>query len=82
MFVSKNRGNSWTSAGASHFADEELMSYGNTIVVHPANPDHCLLRRRSTCIAHQRRGNLEAVTLLDLVRGRSNMTPTPITTAC
>jgi photosystem II stability/assembly factor-like uncharacterized protein len=42
VFVSRNMGSSWTSIGGDAFKDEGQMSYGNTIVVHPTNPDHVL----------------------------------------
>ena len=42
VFVSKNMGNAWTSIGGAYFGEEGQMSYGNTIVVHPTNPDHVL----------------------------------------
>ena len=42
VFVSKNMGNTWASIGGSHFSEEGQMSYGNTIVVHPTDPDHVL----------------------------------------
>ncbi len=42
IYRSTNGGNSWTSIGGTHFADERQMSYNNTIVVHPSNPNHVL----------------------------------------
>jgi photosystem II stability/assembly factor-like uncharacterized protein len=39
---STNGGNSWTSIRGNHFQPERQMSYGNTIVVHPQNPQHVL----------------------------------------
>jgi photosystem II stability/assembly factor-like uncharacterized protein len=42
VFVSKNQGNTWSGIGGDGFANEGQMSYGNTIVVHPENPDYVL----------------------------------------
>lgn len=40
VFRSTNGGTSWTDIAGRHFRDEGQMSYGNTIAVHPTNPDH------------------------------------------
>lgn len=42
VFVSKDMGDTWTSIGGTHFSEEGQMSYGNTIAVHPTNPNHVL----------------------------------------
>ena len=42
IFRSNNGGNTWASVGGSHFADEGQMSYGNTIAVHPQDPNHVI----------------------------------------
>jgi photosystem II stability/assembly factor-like uncharacterized protein len=42
VFRSDNGGERWTNVAGTHFADEGQMSYGNTIAVHPSNPDHVL----------------------------------------
>lgn len=42
VFVSRNMGGSWTDVAGNHFSDEGQMSYGNTIVVHPTDPNHVL----------------------------------------
>ena len=42
VFRSANAGKTWTSIGGDYFAQEEQFSYGNTIVVHPQNPDYVL----------------------------------------
>ncbi len=42
VFRSNNRGDSWKSIGGQEFANEGQMSYGNTIVVHPTNPNWVL----------------------------------------
>lgn len=39
LFRSESDGDSWEDAGTGHFGAEEGMSYGNTIVVHPKDPD-------------------------------------------
>jgi photosystem II stability/assembly factor-like uncharacterized protein len=42
VFRSANGGSSWTEIGADHFRGEGQISYGNTIAVHPTNPDHVI----------------------------------------
>ena len=42
VFRSADGGNTWSNVAGRHFKDEAQMFYGNTIVVHPADPDHVL----------------------------------------
>jgi photosystem II stability/assembly factor-like uncharacterized protein len=42
VFRSNDGGGHWTGIAGKYFVREEQMSYGNTIAVHPANPDHVL----------------------------------------
>ena len=42
VFRSGDGGDSWTNIAGTHFVDEGQMSYGNSIAVHPTNPDHVL----------------------------------------
>jgi photosystem II stability/assembly factor-like uncharacterized protein len=42
VFRSINGGTSWTNIAGSHFKNEEQMSYGNVIAVHPTDPNHVL----------------------------------------
>ncbi|PYK11086.1 MAG: hypothetical protein DME61_01725 [Verrucomicrobia bacterium] len=42
VFRSDDGGKSWREIGGKHFSGEEQISYGNTIAVHPKNPDHVL----------------------------------------
>jgi photosystem II stability/assembly factor-like uncharacterized protein len=42
VFRSDNGGNTWSNVAGTHFAKEGQMSYGNTIAVHPTNPNHVL----------------------------------------
>ena len=42
VFRSDDGGESWGEIGGQHFAGEAQISYGNTIAVHPTNPDHVL----------------------------------------
>lgn len=39
VFRTANGGNTWKEVGGTHFAEEGQISYGNTIVIHPTNPD-------------------------------------------
>ena len=42
VFKSTNGGDAWTNVAGSHFGQEDQMSYGNAIAVHPQNPDHVI----------------------------------------
>ncbi len=42
IFRSGDAGNTWVDISGFHFAEERQMSYNNTIVVHPTNPNHVL----------------------------------------
>ena len=39
VFRTGNGGNTWKEVGGSHFTEEGQISYGNTIVIHPTDPD-------------------------------------------
>jgi photosystem II stability/assembly factor-like uncharacterized protein len=42
VFRSDDAGDSWTDISGSHFLNERQMSYNNTIVVHPNDPEHVI----------------------------------------
>lgn len=42
VFRTANGGNTWKRVSGSHFADEAQISYGNTIVVHPTDPNYVI----------------------------------------
>jgi photosystem II stability/assembly factor-like uncharacterized protein len=42
VFRSDDGGKSWREIGGKHFSDEGQISYGNTIAIHPKDPDHVL----------------------------------------
>ena len=42
IFRTSDGGNNWKSIGGSHFDDEGQMTYGNSIVVHPTNPNQVI----------------------------------------
>jgi photosystem II stability/assembly factor-like uncharacterized protein len=42
VFRSTNGGDSWKSIHGTHFKGEGQISYGNSIVVHPSDPDHVI----------------------------------------
>ena len=42
VFRSRDGGNRWKSIHGVHFRNEGQISYGNTIVVHPTDPDHVI----------------------------------------
>lgn len=39
VYRSDNRGDTWERISGNHFRNERQMTYNNTIVVHPSNPD-------------------------------------------
>lgn len=39
VFRTANGGNTWKSVSGKHFSDEGQISYGNTIAIHPTDPD-------------------------------------------
>jgi photosystem II stability/assembly factor-like uncharacterized protein len=42
VFRTADAGNSWKSIHGTHFRNEGQISYGNTIVVHPTDPNHVI----------------------------------------
>jgi photosystem II stability/assembly factor-like uncharacterized protein len=42
VFRSTNSGDSWKSIHGTHFKSEGQISYGNSIVVHPTDPNHVI----------------------------------------
>lgn len=42
VFRSTDGGDSWKNIQGTHFRNEGQISYGNTIVVHPTDPDHVI----------------------------------------
>jgi photosystem II stability/assembly factor-like uncharacterized protein len=42
VFRSGDGGNTWADVSGGHFGNERQMSYNNTIVVHPTDPDHVI----------------------------------------
>lgn len=42
IFKTTNGGDKWTDIAGDHFHREGQMSYGNTIAVHPTNPNHVI----------------------------------------
>jgi photosystem II stability/assembly factor-like uncharacterized protein len=42
VFASTDSGDDWREVGGAHFKQETQMSYGNSIAVHPTNPDWVL----------------------------------------
>lgn len=42
VFRSADGGESWANTAGTHFTTEKQISYGNTIAVHPKNPNHVI----------------------------------------
>jgi photosystem II stability/assembly factor-like uncharacterized protein len=72
VFKSTNSGASWTNVAGSHFDGEGQMSYGNTIAVHPTNPDHVLCGGVDLHLTRDGGQTWRRITRWDADRGQSN----------
>ncbi|MBX9841010.1 MAG: hypothetical protein K2Z80_04285 [Xanthobacteraceae bacterium] len=72
VFRSDNDGNKWTNVAGTHFVEEGQMSYGNTIVVHPTNPNHVLCGGVDLHLTRDGGKTWKQVTRWDAKRGRPN----------
>jgi photosystem II stability/assembly factor-like uncharacterized protein len=69
IFRSDNGGTSWTNVAGTHFAKEGQMSYGNTIAVHPADPNHVLCGGVDLHLTRDGGKHWERITRWDAERG-------------
>jgi photosystem II stability/assembly factor-like uncharacterized protein len=72
VFKSMDGGASWANVAGVHFAQEGQMSYGNTIAVHPTNPDHVLCGGVDLHITRDGGKTWAQATKWDANRGESN----------
>ena len=71
-----------TSIGGQHFANERQMSYNNTIVVHPTDPDHVLCGGVDLHRTTDAGADLEPGDQVERPTAAPRTTPTPTTTPC
>ena len=72
VFRSRDGGSSWTNVAGTHFRNEGQIAYGNTIVVHPTNPNHVLCGGVDLHLTTNGGRTWKQVTRWDADRGRSN----------
>jgi photosystem II stability/assembly factor-like uncharacterized protein len=72
VFRSNNGGDSWTNVAGTHFVKEGQMSYGNTIAIHPTNPDHVLCGGVDLHLSRDGGKNWIRTSRWDAERGKSN----------
>jgi photosystem II stability/assembly factor-like uncharacterized protein len=72
VFRSADGGGNWTSIAGTHFAKEGQMSYGNTIAVHPTDPDHVLCGGVDLHLTRDGGKNWVRATRWDAERGKPN----------
>ncbi|HEU0081556.1 MAG TPA: hypothetical protein VFQ87_01680 [Bradyrhizobium sp.] len=72
VFRSSDGGASWVNIAGTHFVKEGQMSYGNTIAVHPANPDHVLCGGVDLHLTRNGGKTWVRTTRWDAERGRPN----------
>jgi photosystem II stability/assembly factor-like uncharacterized protein len=71
VFRSDNGGNKWTDVTGEPLSDEGQMSYGNTIAVHPEDPDHVLCGGVDLYRTHDGGKNWVRATRWNARRGKS-----------
>jgi len=72
VFRSDNGGSSWSNVAGTHFAKEGQMSYGNTIAVHPTNPNQVLCGGVDLHLTQDGGKNWLRATKWDAERGKPN----------
>ena len=72
VFRSADGGASWKNVAGSHFKDEEQMSYGNTIAVHPTDDRHVLCGGVDLHLTKNGGKTWRQVTKWDAPRGEPN----------
>ena len=72
VFRSDNGGSSWVNTAGNHFQRETQMSYGNTIAIHPTNPDHVLCGGVDLHLTRDGGRTWVRITRWDADRGASN----------
>ena len=72
VFRSPNGGDSWKKISGNHFADEGQISYGNTIVVHPNDPNYVICGGVDLHLTKNGGQSWRRLTRWDLNRGDPN----------
>ena len=72
VFRSNDGGETWREIGGTHFNDEGQMSYGNTIAVHPTNPDWVLCGGVDLHLSQNGGTTWQRVTFWNRSRGQPN----------
>ncbi len=72
VFRSPNGGDTWKKISRNHFADEGQISYGNTIVVHPNDPNYVICGGIDLHLTKNGGQSWRRLTRWDLVRGDPN----------
>jgi photosystem II stability/assembly factor-like uncharacterized protein len=72
VFRSANGGDSWKKISGNHFADEGQISYGNTIVVHPNDPNYVICGGVDLHLTKNAGQSWRRITRWDLERGDPN----------
>jgi photosystem II stability/assembly factor-like uncharacterized protein len=72
VFRSDNGGSNWTDVAGTHFIKEGQMSYGNTIAVHPTNPNQVLCGGVDLHLTRDGGKNWVRATKWDAERGKPN----------
>jgi photosystem II stability/assembly factor-like uncharacterized protein len=69
VFRSANGGDTWKKISGNHFADEGQISYGNTIVVHPHDPNYVICGGVDLHLTRNGGKSWRQITHWDLERG-------------
>ncbi len=72
VFRSTNGGKTWKEIGGNHFAGEGQISYGNTIAVHPKNPNRVICGGVDLHLTIDGGKSWKKVTRWDAQRGKPN----------
>jgi photosystem II stability/assembly factor-like uncharacterized protein len=72
IFRTSDGGNTWKSIAGTHFAKEGQMTYGNSIVVHPTNPNYVLCGGVDLHLTTNGGTKWDKVTRWDSDRGKPN----------
>lgn len=69
VFRTANGGDKWTNVARAHFKDEGQISYGNTIVIHPTDPNHVICGGVDLHLTKNGGDTWRQITQWDLERG-------------
>jgi len=72
VFRTNDGGDTWVNTAGNHFVDEGQISYGNTIAVHPTNPNHVICGGVDLHLLTNGGRNWRRVTQWDAERDASN----------